>query len=245
MPTFKLTALAAAVLALLSAAAHAADYNLHGSGTVGKGVVQPNLAAIEASAGVKIQVEVNGSGQGLRDLAAGKADMSMISASLESEAAGINAKTPGAIDASALTAVRIGADVAHVIVNPANPVKSLTKDQAAKIFSGAISDWKELGGAPGPILVVAEQPGGGGRSSVEQQIGAFGPNTRAVGSVSQIAQIVAQAPNAVGYANKASLSAAVAVVSGVQAEQPLSLVVKGALDATALKVIAAVKAQVK
>jgi hypothetical protein len=63
-----------------------------GAATLAKNIVQPNQAAIESKAGLKLSVLVNGSGNGLMDLVAGKADMAMIAAPIEAEAKIINAK---------------------------------------------------------------------------------------------------------------------------------------------------------
>src|SRR5438874_11611794 len=48
-------------------------------------------------------------------------------------------------------ALSIGASGTAVAVAATNPVKALTKDQVAKIFTGAITDWKDGGGTPGKI----------------------------------------------------------------------------------------------
>jgi len=82
-------------VAVLSPGAKADDFRLHGAATLAKNIVQPNQAAIESKAGLKLSVLVNGSGNGLMDLVAGKADMAMIAAPIEAEAKIINTKAPG------------------------------------------------------------------------------------------------------------------------------------------------------
>src|SRR5262249_17259588 len=49
----------------------------------------------------------------------------------------------------------LGLDGVAIIVNSANPVQSIRVDQVAQIFSGALSDWSQIGGQPGPITVYA------------------------------------------------------------------------------------------
>jgi phosphate transport system substrate-binding protein len=61
----------------------------------------------------------------------------------------------------------IGASGTAVAVSSANPVKDLTKDQVAKIFTGAITDWKDLGGQPGKIRVLIRESGSSTRSAFE------------------------------------------------------------------------------
>ena len=63
--------------------------------------------------------------------------------------------------------VPIGASGTGVGVNTTNTVKALTKDQVAKIFSGQITDWKDVGGAPGKIRVLLREPESSTRSAFE------------------------------------------------------------------------------
>jgi phosphate transport system substrate-binding protein len=64
-------------------------------------------------------------------------------------------------------ALPIGASGTAVAVSASNPVKALTKDQVAKIFTGQISDWNDVGGTPGKIRVLIREPGSSTRSAFE------------------------------------------------------------------------------
>jgi phosphate transport system substrate-binding protein len=64
-------------------------------------------------------------------------------------------------------AVAIGASGTAVAVAATNPVKALTKDQVAKIFTGAITDWKDVGGNPGKIRILIRESGASTRSAFE------------------------------------------------------------------------------
>ncbi|MEO8632600.1 MAG: substrate-binding domain-containing protein [Chloroflexota bacterium] len=63
--------------------------------------------------------------------------------------------------------VPIGASGTGVGVNATNSIKALTKDQVAKIFTGQITDWKEVGGTPGKIRVMLREPESSTRSAFE------------------------------------------------------------------------------
>ncbi len=63
--------------------------------------------------------------------------------------------------------VSIGASGTGVGINASNPVKALTKDQVAKIFTGQITDWKDVGGTPGKIRVLLREPESSTRSAFE------------------------------------------------------------------------------
>jgi phosphate transport system substrate-binding protein len=63
--------------------------------------------------------------------------------------------------------IPVGASGTGVGVNTSNTVKALTKEQVAKIFTGQITDWKDVGGAPGKIRVLLREPESSTRSAFE------------------------------------------------------------------------------
>ena len=98
-----------------------------------------------------------GSGAGVTLAVDGQVDIGYISRDLSAAE-----KATGKVDV-----VAIGASGTGVGVNGANTVKGLTKDQVAKIFSGQISDWKDVGGNPGKIRVLLREPESSTRSAFE------------------------------------------------------------------------------
>ena len=220
-----------------------AETRLHGSGTVGNGIVLPKQAQIEQEAGDTLAVVTNGSGNGLIDLAEGRADVAMISADLDFEAGEVEKKKPGLLGSANLQAHPIGANTVQFIVHPSNPVKSLTKEQVAGILSGKITDWSELGGPAGKIVVFIERPGNGTRATVEKQLlggQAIFAGARELAAPQQLAKAVSQTPLAFSYGNSSTIDGSVAVVDGVVADQPLSIVTKGAPSDDQKRLIAAI-----
>lgn len=234
-----------ALAGLLWSGAAAAELRLHGSATVARGIVEPNQAAIEKEAGTGLKVVVNGSGNGLQDLAAGRADVAMISAALEIEAAILNDAKPGTLSLDGLRTFPVGSSTIHFIVNPGNPVRKLGEDQLRAILSGKIANWKEVGGADAPIQVIFERPGQGTRASVEAKLlpgQTLVASARTVATLAQVPQIVAQLPGAIGYGNSASIDPAkTPLVEGISVSQPLALVTKGEPSEEMKKLIAATK----
>src|SRR5438094_7424648 len=96
-----------------------------------------------------------GSDAGVNLVVSGETDLGYISREL---------KDPEKGKAEALS---IGASGTAVAVAASNPIKSLTKDQVAKIFTGAISDWKDVGGTPGKIRLLIRESGSSTRSAFE------------------------------------------------------------------------------
>lgn len=230
-------------------AADAADLRVNGAATLAKMIMVPNEAKIEADSGVPIALVMNGSGNGLKDLAAGRADIAMIAAPLEVEEALVNGSEPGSLDTGRMKVFPVASTEIFFLVNPKNPVGSLTADQVRGLFSGEIADWGAVGGAPGPVMVMVEKLGNGTRTMVQTSFlkeKAITPKAREVPALAQLAKIVAQAPNAIAYGNPPSIvGEQVRVLPDVRVVQPLALVTLGEPTAEMRRVIDAVIAAAK
>ena len=93
---------------------------------------------------VQIEVSGGGSGFGVKQVGQGLVDIGMASRDLK---ASEKETYPD------LVVYNIGLDGVAVVVNPNNPVSSLTKEQVKKIYAGEITNWKEVGGTDEPITV--------------------------------------------------------------------------------------------
>jgi phosphate transport system substrate-binding protein len=239
-------ATALAALLALGSVAQASTVAIHGSTTVSGAVLMPHKADIEKASGETLDIVANGSGRGLADLIAGKTDMAMISAPLETEVAAANAKTPGSVDLAKLVGHQIGEAQIAFVVHPSNPVTTLTLAQITAILSGKIVNWSEVGGADAPIVVVAAGPGDGVRSVVESRLlggASISAKVREMPNAPQIAQVAAQLPAAFGVTSAASVKPGVTVLKTDQSiGQPLILVTMGPATADATKVIEAATA---
>ena len=80
---------------------------------------------------------------------------------------GYISRDPTDAEKSKVTALPIGASGTAVAVAASNSIKSLSKDQIVKIFTGQITDWKDVGGAPGKIRVLIRESGSSTRSAFE------------------------------------------------------------------------------
>jgi len=234
---------AAITLSAICNPVEAADLRISGAATVARGIIIPNQAAIEQETGLKLIVTVNGDGNGLKDLYAGRSDVAMVAAPMKSSEQTINQATPGAVSVADFQLSPVGTAIISFVVNPANPVKSLTAPQLRDIFTGKITSWKAVGGNDTPIVVVAEVPGLGSRTSVE--VGFLGgepitANARTMQALVQVVQVVAQLPNAITYGNGVSITGGVAVIPGIEVEQHLGLATNGAPSADAQKLMVAV-----
>jgi phosphate transport system substrate-binding protein len=228
-----LKTLTVGAILLLSANGYAlagTELRISGGLSIASAIINPNKAAIEQETGLTLNVMVNNDGNGLMDLYTGKSDVAMLGASLQLSADALNKAKPGSIDTAGFVMTPVGTTSVMFIVNPTNPVKSLSQVQLKDIFTGKTTSWKDVGGPDQPIMVVTGGPTLGARVILVNEF--FGgteitDKARVVPTLIQIAQVVAQAPTAIGYGNNSSITSAVAVIPGTESKQALSLVTKG------------------
>ena len=102
-----------------------------------------------------------------------------------------------------------------VIVNPENPVEDLNLETIGKIYTGEITNWKDVGGNDGEIVLIGREAGSGTRDGFESITKTEDSCTyrQELTSTGDVITTVAGNPNAVGYASLASVSDAVKAVS--------------------------------
>ena len=95
-----------------------------------------------------------GSGAGINSVIEGMADIGISSRELRENETGVDATT-FAIDGLA------------IIIHPDNPVYDLTTEQIAGIYTGAVTNWSQVGGLDSPISVIGREAGSGSRGAFE------------------------------------------------------------------------------
>ncbi|MDR2670437.1 MAG: phosphate ABC transporter substrate-binding protein [Oscillospiraceae bacterium] len=146
------------------------------------------------NAGVTIDYEMNGSGDGIKNTISGLYEIGHSSRELKSD---------GSEDG--LDAIAYAIDGIAVVVNPANTVADLTKEQILGIYTGTLLNWKDVGGSDAPITVVTRESGSGTRTAFADIIGLEKDDTpiaadaSVVDSTGAVQTTVSQNPNAIGY----------------------------------------------
>ena len=114
-----------------------------------------------------------------------------------------------------VTATTIALDGIAIIVNNANPVQDLTIDQIAKIATGEVTNWKDVGGEDAPIVLIGREAGSGTRDGFESIVGVTDKCQYAQELTSTGAVITGVAANngAIGYASLSALKDTVKAVT--------------------------------
>ena len=155
--------------------ASAADVNLWGSTTCQKRFLEPGAKGLEEATGVKIKVFGVGTGKGMLALFEGKTNVAISSNVLEGS---INSaqkvrKKEGQepIDVpEGLQYHTITEDIIVPIVHKDNPVESLTWEQLAKLNTGEIKNWKEVGGPDMPVKVISSHAGSSTKAVFQKMV---------------------------------------------------------------------------
>ena len=159
---------------------------------------------------VTVTAEFVGSGAGIEAVTNGTADIGNSSRSLKDEE-----KAAGVVENV------VAIDGIAVCVDPANEVADLTKEQLTNIYNGTVTNWKEIGGADEPIIVIGREAGSGTRGAFEELVDLQDACKYAneLDSTGAVIAKVASTPGAIGYASLDALDDSVKALSleGVEA----------------------------
>ena len=165
-----------------------------------------------ANDGVTVTYNPTGSGSGITAVSEGRCDLGLSSRSLKDEE-----KSQG------LQETVLAYDGIAIIVNPENPVTDLSLEQIAKIYTGEITNWKEVGGNDAEIVLIGREAGSGTRDGFESITGTEEAckYRQELTSTGDVITTVSQNPDAIGYASLAALKDTVKAVSvdGVTASE--------------------------
>jgi len=173
------------------------DITIKGSNTV---LPVAQIAAeefMDRNPGITISVQGGGSGVGIASLLDKTTDIADSSRKIKKEeiakaqAAGVNPHE-----------IVIALDGIAVVVHPANKVSALTRAQIKDIYTGKVSNWKEIGGPDAKIVTVSRDTSSGTYEAFETLAinkEKVRPDALTTASNQAVAQTVAQTPGAIGY----------------------------------------------
>lgn len=185
--------------------------SMNGSTSMEKVIKAVNGAFMEKNKGVTVNLNLTGSGTGIQEASEGKCDIGNSSRKLKDE------------EAEKLDATVVGLDGIALVVNPVNKLEDITLQDLAKVYSGEITNWKELGGDDKSIVVIGREDGSGTRDGFESIVmGDKEPKyAQELESTGSVINAVATTDGAIGYASLANVDETVKAlkVGGVEATE--------------------------
>lgn len=151
---------------------------------------------MEANSGTTFTYNPTGSGSGIQAASEGRCDIGLSSRALKDDE-----------KASGLKETTLALDGIAIIVNPQNPVQDLTLEQIAKIYTGEITNWKDVGGEDAEIVLIGREAGSGTRDGFESitETKDACQYRQELTSTGDVITTVSQNPNAIGYASLAAI----------------------------------------
>ena len=160
--------------------------------------------AFQNDTGISFTYNPTGSGSGIKAVQEGRCDIGLSSRHLKAEE--LEAGLSGNI---------LAYDGIAIIVNPENPVSDLSLETIAKIYTGEITNWSEVGGNDAEIVLIGREAGSGTRDGFESITDTEDAcqYRQELTSTGDVITTVSQNPGAIGYASVASVKDTVKAVS--------------------------------
>ncbi len=152
--------------------------------------------AFQNDTGISVTYNPTGSGSGIKAVQEGRCDIGLSSRDLKDEE-----------KAAGLTGTVLAYDGIAIIVHPENPVADLSVDTIAKIYTGEITNWSEVGGSDVEIVLIGREAGSGTRDGFESITDTEDAcqYRQELTSTGDVITTVSQNPGAIGYASVASV----------------------------------------
>jgi phosphate transport system substrate-binding protein len=207
-------------------------------------VLNPVKDAFEKSSGNKITNLFGSSTLAFKQLYNGDSDASMAGSSFADLLSALKKENFEVKDPSAFQDVTVGKGVIRTVVNKNNPVSKLSKDQLKGIFTGKITNWKEVGGNDMPIIVVISNINPSTVGMFKKNVLDNEPFTKEVleqGRFEDLRTAVETNPEAIAFGSSSILAPSVKSVETPEISRPIILITKGAPSAKVQKLIDFIK----
>ena len=157
-----------------------------------------------ANKDVTVNYNPTGSGAGITAVQEGTCDIGLSSRALKDEE-----------KAAGLKETVLAYDGIAIIVHPDNPVSDLSIEQIAKLYTGEITNWKDVGGSDADVVLIGREAASGTRDGFESITGTKDKcqYRQELTSTGDVITAVSQNPDAIGYASLAAIKDSVKALS--------------------------------
>ena len=161
--------------------------------------------------GIDVTYNPTGSGSGITAVLEGRADIGLSSRALKAQ------------EQEKLVGTDLAYDAIVVVVNKNNSLANITTEQVKDLYTGKITNWKDLGGADAPVVLIGREAGSGTRDGFESVTDTKNAckYRQELTSTGDVITTVGQNENAIGYASLSAVNDQVKVLTfnGVEATE--------------------------
>lgn len=178
------------LLGILTGCGNGSTVSTNGSTSMEKVIGVLSEQYMADNSGVTVTYDATGSGTGIESVTNGSTDIGLASRGLKDTETGLVATT-------------LALDGIAIVVHADNGVKDLSVEQIAKIFTGEITNWSEVGGVDLEIACIGREAGSGTRDGFESITGTEDACVlrQELTSTGAVIEAVKNSPNAIGYAS--------------------------------------------
>lgn len=203
----------------VAASSHAGNITVKGSDTLV--ILAQKWAEVYMNKHPDVKIQVNGGGSGVGFAALQNQQIDIADASRKIKPTEVEAcvkafgKRP--------TEYKVALDGLSVYVNPKNSIKELTLDQLKDIFTGKVTNWKDVGGNDAPITLYSRENSSGTYEFFKEHVlkgGDFAPTAQTQQGTAILVQAIERDPNGIGYGGAAYGSGARALAVKKDASSP-------------------------
>ncbi|MDO5780471.1 MAG: phosphate ABC transporter substrate-binding protein [Clostridium sp.] len=167
--------------------------SISGSTSVGPLMEKIQEKYEEENNNTTLEIQQNASGAGIKDVISGISEIGMSSRELKDD------------EKTSVQGTIVAYDGIALLVNPENPVKNISLEDVKKIYTGEITNWKEVGGDDSPIVVISREEGSGTRDAFQEIVGYESEELLKDATISDgsgaVKTTVAGNKNAIGFAS--------------------------------------------
>lgn len=232
-------------LMLSATVAYGEEVKVGGGGASISAIFAPVKAPFEKATGDTLIILQSSPKDGLVDLLKGKLDIATAAVPFEGMAAGAE-KDGVKVDKGALVVQEIGKNRTGIFVHPSNKVAKLSKDQLKGLFTGKITNWKEVGGDDKDVIVVWGKGTPGQNAQFVKEILDGEQPTKDVLDTTNYAKIkesVSATPEAIGIDPVGLADQSVKLVDAPPLTSPILAITQGKPSAKVQKVLDYVKGE--
>ena len=186
------------------AASVSGNVSTDGSTSMEKVIGALSESYMAANKDVTVNYNPTGSGAGITAVQEGTCDIGLSSRALKDEE-----------KAAGLKETVLAYDGIAIIVHPDNPVSDLSIEQIAKLYTGEITNWKDVGGSDAEVVLIGREAASGTRDGFESITGTKDKcqYRQELTSTGDVITAVSQNPDAIGYASLAAIKDSVKALS--------------------------------
>lgn len=149
-----LIVVASIVSCICGATCFAEELKIAGGGAPMDNIIKPVKGAFEKNSGIKLTLSMSSATHAFRSLVKGEIDAAVVGITYSGLLDALKNEGFDVADPLSYQSLSIGKGVIHIIINKANPITKLSREDIKGIFTGKITNWKDVGGSETQIIVV-------------------------------------------------------------------------------------------